>query len=337
MIQFKPYKPLVKFSSKAMTILFLVVGVIMIGLGVYFGFIRADGYVKTTGVIVSLEEVYNPTENDIDAVSYQPTVRFTVDGTEYQVEVGTYVEKDKLGQEMKIKYDPADPTKVEADQPGFAIYLLVVGGILVAVSIFIFVKNRLQLNKLAESEQTPLLGAAIHGTETRKLYFLTDLGTAKETCRIEDANGKVLYEAVSKKFSLVADSEMEFIDHELSRSAVHYIGKTVTSSSDSIFVFDTHSTFTIDGKDVWKTLHQNGIRIETGLNGLKWAYSLYRDDVEIAQIVSTGKNVHDETEKITNAVSLYRGFYRIETKEQNLDAIFVTLFAIRKTEMMIYD
>ena len=39
------------------------------------------------------------------------------------------------------------------------------------------------------------------------------------------------------------------------------MSKTVTSSSDAPWVLDNHSTFSLNGEDVWKSLHENGIEI----------------------------------------------------------------------------
>lgn len=336
MNQMKVFKPLVKVSGKGMTIVFMAAGILMMLLGVYVGFFRSSGYVKSTGVITHLEE-------DIDVENgntiYIPTVTYTVDGREYTLIIGSRDNANQMGKEVKIKYDPANPAKANEDSPGLVVYLIGVGAVFVAAALFTLWKNKKQLKQLNQQPSQALFGMSQPGSVVRKLYFVTDQGTAKGTCHIEDADRNVLYEAVSKKFSLLADSEMEFVDHVYNRRTTHFIGKTVTSSSDAIWVLDNHSTFSVDGRDVWKQLHENGIRIQTGLNGLKWAYTIYRDEVEIARVVNTNKLVHEEDAEAKGPLAKvpFPGFFRIETNEENLDAIFLTLFAIGRTDMMFYD
>ena len=328
-----PFKPIIKPSGKGMTLLFLTAGIILTALGIYTGFFQSKGYEKTTAVITALEE---NTDIDPDEILYTPTVTYTVNGIQYTEELKANVKESDLGKEIRILYDPADPAKINEDSPGAVIYMLIAGPVLTALSLYSLIRNKNQLDDLQqENTGEPLFGVSRTGTEVRTLYFLTDLGTAKGTCHIEDKDNNILYEAKSIHFSLIADSEMEFTDHTLNRSTRHLIGKTVTSSSDAPWVLDNHSTFTLDGKDIWKTLHENGIRIETGLGGIKWEYIIFRDEKEIARAVSTNKNVHEDKGILSKVP--FPGFFRIETCEENLDAVFLTLFAVGRTDMMIYE
>jgi hypothetical protein len=154
---------------------------------------------------------------------------------------------------------------------------------------------------------------------------------------MEDGDRNLLFEAVCDKFSLVGDSLYTFVDREHGTQKQYSMGKTLTQSSDGMFALDNHSSFTLDGREVWKQLHKNGIRIETGLDGLKWAYTLYRDEEEIARIVSTGRKVHEEDAGGVLSKMPVPGFFRIWTREKNLDAIFMVAFAIGRTDMMLYN
>lgn len=328
-----PFKPIIKPSGKGMTLLFLTAGIILTALGIYTGFFQSKGYEKTTAVITALEE---NTDIDSDEILYTPTVTYTVNGIQYTEELKANVKESDLGKEIRILYDPADPTKINEDSPGAVVYMLIIGPVLSALSLYSLIRNKKQLDDLQqENTGEPLFGTSRTGTEVRTLYFLTDLGTAKGTCHIEDEDHNILYEAKSVHFSLIADSEMEFIDHTLNRSTHHLIGKTATSSTDAPWILDNHSTFTLDGKDIWKTLHKNGIRIETDLNGIKWEYTIFRDEKEIARAVATNKNVHEDKGILSKVP--FPGFFRIETYEENLDAVFLTLFSVGRTDMVIYE
>ena len=334
------FKPLVKARARHISALLILLGLFMIALGVYFAFFQTRGYEKGTAVITHVEEEEDPSSDNPDARIYHGTITYTVNGREYVEPLDSWSPGYALGKEIKIKYDPNDPARVYADSPGFAVYLIVAGLAVTAFFGFGAVKNAAQKRELEEEKPAgPLFGAPQRGAAERKLYFLTDQGTAKGGCHIEDENRNVVYEAVCTKFSLVADSQFQFIDHVLDRRTTHLVGKTATSTSDSIFVLDSHSTFDLDGKDIWKLLHANGIRIETGLDGLKWGYTIYRDEIEIARVVSCNRLVHEEDAEAKGVLAKipFPGFFRIRTSDENLDAVFLTVFAIGRTDMMIYN
>ena len=173
--------------------------------------------------------------------------------------------------------------------------------------------------------------------EERRLCFLTDLGTAKYGHRIEDKDRRVLYAAKVTKFTLTAPTGFEFIDHEHGRKTPHLVGHEETTEWNTLLI-DNHSTFTFDGEYIWDHLKRNGIRIDAGFQKGKvlWPqYRIYRDDEEIALVESSSAYRHEEdTEakgKLGNLVPA-RGFYRIWTREENLDLLFVTLLAFARSE-----
>ncbi|MBQ7153213.1 MAG: DUF3592 domain-containing protein [Clostridia bacterium] len=331
----KWYKPLVRANGKVMVAVLLLAGILMVGLGVYFGFVRTNGYEKTAAVITDLEKDSSDPEN----VFWYPVVKYTVNGTEYERKLDSNVNNAKIGDEIKIKYDPADPQKAYLDSPGMIVYLIAAGGVILVAAVFVIVKNRMQLSKFKEQGDKPLFDIPQRGDEERSLYFLSDFGTAKGTCHIEDRDRNVVYELKCRKFSLLADSEYEFLDRTTNRSVIHYIGKPVTTSSSSFWVLDNHSTFSIDGADIWKKLHESGITIETSLDGIRFCYTIKRNNEQIAYAESTSKYVHEEDEEAHSSLAKlpFRGFFRIRTKELNLDIIFMVLFAIGRTDMMMYD
>ena len=333
------YKPLIKWKAKGFMIMLLLAGLVMIGLGVYFSFFQGRDYVKTTAVIESIR-----TEEGVDAEGhladeYYPTVRYSVAGKDYHQELGFWQDGWDIGSQVKIKYDPQDPAKVTEDSLGVKLYLLIVGGLVTAFALFSLLRSKRVVKQLREENpDRPVFSAPRTGAVDRKLYFVTDTGTVKGSCHIEDENRKVLYEAVCTKFSLSSEVEYQFVDHVLGRSVTHLAGKTVTSSSNGLFVLDNHSTFNFDGVDIWKLLHENGVSIRTGSRGLHFTYNISRGGAEIAVAESCSSYVHEEDEEAHKVLSKVpaAGYYRIRTREENLDAIFLTLFAIGRTDMMIF-
>ncbi len=336
------FKPWLILPPKVLTALLMLLALAALGAGVYTGFFATKGFESTTAVIERIEEDETFVGEDPNDKQYIAYVTYTVDGKEYTEALDSYSPSYEVGKAIKVKYDPADPATVRDASLGFSLYLILIGAALIALSVFTMVKNRQQrsevkADKAVGGEPQPLFRPSHKLPEEREVYFLTDQGTAKGTCHMEDAGRNLLYEAVCDKFSLVGDSLYTFRDREHGADKRYSVGKTDTTSSNGLFVLDNHSTFTLDGRDVWKQLHKNGIRIETGLDGLKWAYTLYRDEEEIARIVSTGRKVHEEDAGGALSKMPAPGFFRIWTREKYLDAIFLAAFAIGRTDMMLYN
>ncbi len=348
------YRPLLKLSPRGTTIFFLVIATFATLFVLYFGFIESYGYVKTTAVITELS--YEEDESDDSKKKIRPKINYKVGEKEYNVFLKSVMtspfKEKKIGSEIKIEYNPANPSEAIEDSKGFMICMLIVGLICIAIPTYSLLKNRKKRKLLVNNYPEAIFGASRKYSEERKLYFVTDLGTIKGTCHIEDADRKILYEAVSTKFSLLADSEMEFVDHILNHRTPHLVGKVVTSIHENtnrhmwgpnIDIFGNiqpdYSTFDFDGREIWGLLYENGIEIKTNLISLTGiTYTIYRDGKEIAQAVNSSKFVHEEDaekrkirSKIPNS-----GFFRITTKEKNLDAIFLALFAISRTHAMHY-
>ena len=175
--------------------------------------------------------------------------------------------------------------------------------------------------------------------EPRQLYFLTDTGTAKVGHRMEDVNKKVLYEAKVTKFSLIGATGMDFIDHEKGTTTPHQVGHEIETDYHSILI-DNHSGFRFDGEDIWKHLKRNGVVIQSSFMSGKplWPqYRVLRDGEEIAVLQSSGVHVHEEDAagdgKLAKMVPA-RGYFRIQTREKNLDLLFVVAMAFARTSAL---
>ena len=175
--------------------------------------------------------------------------------------------------------------------------------------------------------------------EPRQLFFLTDTGTAKVGHRMEDANKKVLYEAKVTKFSLVGATGMDFIDHVKGTTTPHQVGHEIETDYHSILI-DNHSGFRFDGEDIWKHLKRNGVVIQSSFMSGKplWPqYRVLRDGEEIAVLQSSGVHVHEEDAagdgKLAKMVPA-RGYFRIQTREKNLDLLFVVAMAFARTSAL---
>ncbi len=311
----------------------LVLSLIVIVIGVWQVFFQGHGYVKTKATIVSIEK------NDLsaDEDNYDVMVSFTVDGKEYSGLLDTYSPSYKVGKTVAIKYDPADPSRFQ-DDSGLTLMMLAIGVVLLAADIIIWVmekKKQKELEEIKGRTSDIHYAPSVPGPE-RKLYFITDLGTPKYGHRIEDQNGRVLYEARMTRFTLFQPYGFDFINYETGRTVPHLIGHEESSEWDSILV-DDHHTFTFDGEFIWKHLKRNGITVESSFspdNPLKTEFMIFRDGVQIAAVQASSQYVHEEEAaehgKFANALPAF-GHYRIRTTETNLDLLFLTILAFART------
>ena len=186
-----------------------IIAVIALGAGIYFTFFQSAGYVDGTATIVSIEEDpnYIPDPNSENDVQYIVTGKYTVDGKEYTNQLNSYDPSYKVGGEVAIKYDPKDPTKLTSGF-GFGIYIMIAGGVILLLVIFVTIKGKISVKKLKETNGEFAFAPSVKGEE-RSLYFLTDLGTVKVGHHLEDKNRKIIYDAKMTKFSPLSAFEFD--------------------------------------------------------------------------------------------------------------------------------
>ena len=250
------------FSVKGpgLKILAAVIAAVALGFGVYSTFFRSAGYEKTNATIVSIEEDpdFIPDPDNPGDKSYIVTATYTVDGKEYTRQLDSYSPSYKVGGQVEVRYDPRDPSKVTSGF-GIGIYLMIAGGAILILILFLTVRKKISVKKLKETNGEITYAPSEKGAE-RDLYFLSDLGTAKVGHRLEDKDRNVIFEAKMTKFSPLSAFPFEFIDHESGKTTPHLIGHTEETNWNSL-ILDNNYTFTLDGKDVWKHLRSIGVTI----------------------------------------------------------------------------
>ena len=315
----------------------LAMAVIAIIAGVYLTFFHSSGYEETTATIVSLTEIPKDFENE--DTQYHVVVEYTVDGQVYTEKLDYYSPSFEVGKTIEVKYDPNNPSDVHGGS-GFGIYFLVIGAVIAAVVIFSIIHGKSSLKKLKETENIgkDAFYAPTELGDERELYFLTDIGTPKYGHRIEDAEKNVLFEAKMTKFTMTSPFGFDFIDHEHNKTTAHLVGHEESTDWNSLIV-DNHYTFAFDGEDIWKHLKRNGIRVDSTLGGgsgklIGTNYTIYRNDAVIARVESTSQYVHEEDEEEHNVAKAVpvKGFFRIWTRANDLEPLFVTLLAFARTE-----
>jgi len=311
----------------------LVMAVIAIAGGVYITFFQMAGFAKTQATIVSIVE--DEAHSTPDDVSYIVTVDYVVNGSRYTSELGYYSGAFKEGKTVTVYYDPNDPSVIHGGK-GFGVYLMVLGVAIIAVVIVAGRKNKAAQAELAQARAQrggATFAPSVKGPD-REVYFLTDMGTPKYGHRIEDKDRKVLYEAKMTKLSMIAADHFDFIDHEHGVVTPHLVGH-VEETEWNTLLLDDHNTFEVDGEDVWKLLKRNGVSVVTERReGTIWPrFRVSRDGEEIAILEATSQHVHEEDEekhRVMKRLSV-RGFYRIWTREENLDLVFLTAMAFGRS------
>lgn len=160
------------------------------------------------------------------------------------------------------------------------------------------------------------------------------LKTAKQAFYLEDANGNMVYEGKMTKFSLFAASPFEFVNHVTNQTAEHKVGKTITAEQGGgglISVLSKKSYFKYDGKNIWDYLHDEGIRINTGISGNKigMSYDVSYKGTHLATIANSspkGKSI------LTTDL-----YYDVICEEKDLDLVFLVAFSIAKTDQTFYN
>ena len=159
------------------------------------------------------------------------------------------------------------------------------------------------------------------------------LKTAKQAFYLEDENGNTVYEGKMTKFSLLGASPFEFVNHVTGRTEEHKVGKTITVEQGNgglISMLSKRSYFKYDGQKIWDYLHDQGIRIESGISGQKlgMSYDVTLKGAPLCTIANSspkGKSIF--------TTDLY---YDVTCEETDLDLVFLVAFSIAKTEQTIY-
>ena len=315
-----------------MKIFAALLAVICLAAGVYFTFFQSQGFVKTTAAIIDVEANLGGAD---EGTTYTPTVEYAVDGKTYTAKLDTASSSYRVGKTISVMYDPNDPAVVH-DGGGFGVYLIIVSALILVVIIVSAVREKQsqrQAKELREASGQTGYAPSVKGAE-RELYFLTDTGTPKYGHRIEDKDRKVLYEAKMTRFSLTTPFGFDFIDHEHGTTTPHLVGHQEETERNGIF-FDSHYTFDFDGEEIWKHLKRNSVSVETErMEGAIWPrFRVLRGGEEIAVLESSSRFVHEEDAEshgMMNKVAA-PGYYRIWTRETNLDLVFVTAMAFARS------
>ena len=118
--------------------------------------IKNQNYIKVEAVVTKtelVEEAHTDADgNHVDA-TYKIFVKYTVDGNEYEEELGELPEM-KVGKKLTIYYNPDDPTKITQTKSLILPVVLIAGGVAALVGGIISAVNTVKkLKKMDEQEK----------------------------------------------------------------------------------------------------------------------------------------------------------------------------------------
>lgn len=158
------------------------------------------------------------------------------------------------------------------------------------------------------------------------------LKTAKQAFYLEDENGNTVYEGKMLKFTLLGAAPFAFVNHITGKTEEHKVGKTVTveQGGGPLSALSKRSYFKYDGQKIWDYLHDQGVRIDTGVSGKKLGMS-YDVTYKGAPLATVATSSPKGKSFITTDL-----YYDVTCEEKDLDLAFLVAFSIAMTNQTIY-
>ena len=126
--------------DKLLSIGLIVLGLVVLVVGVV-QLVNSKSYLPTTATIYKITETSDWVGDEV-TYSYEVIVDYSVDGQDYRQDLGYHENGFVEGQQIDITYNPNDPTKIQPASNGFAIYLVIIGPVLIAASVFMLIKKK---------------------------------------------------------------------------------------------------------------------------------------------------------------------------------------------------
>ena len=125
----------VKFMLLGVAIIILPIAVMI------FMSISTSGYESTTAKVTAVE--YDPTyipSDDDTSDKYNVTLAYSVNGAAYTAEIQANMNEYNVGQEVQIKYDPANPNSISIGEMSLPI-MIAVCAVCVIIGVVVIIKG----------------------------------------------------------------------------------------------------------------------------------------------------------------------------------------------------
>ncbi len=319
---------------------FIPLGLILIVMGIIMLINTPAEYRETQGVITNVSS-YKDEEDTLYDVDFD----YTVDGKTYTGAFSGLKDQPSVGETVTVYYNPEQPESASnTKHTGIISIVMIAAGAAALVlstvfSLKAFRKSRELDEKVkasAGTNEVPVV-TPIPREQLTEYYVSFDGNSLKPGYFVEDKSRKVVYEAPMTKNAAIGNRIFTFTNHVTNETAEHEVGHTATTSYSNEF-FSVRSWFRFDGENIWDVLHNRGIRIDTDmLSSLpKFIYTVSLNGRFFATIETSGRFVHEEDaaeHKLNIPVGKY--YYRCWTNENDLDLLFLTVFALSETDQTI--
>jgi hypothetical protein len=326
---------------------FLPIGIILIVMGILMLSMTPKSYGETTGIITDAAEYIDTDSEGRSDTYYEAVFTYTVDGVQYENSFSGYAEKPEIGKEIPVFYDPDNPESVSnSKSTGVISVIMIALGVAAAAFGVLSTVRRVRKNRELDEKLKSASGTGempvvtpIPKERLTEYYVSFDGNSLKPGYIVEDRSRNVIFTAPMTKNSLVGNRIFTFTDRRLGRTSTHEVGHTVTQSFSNEF-FSTDSYFKFDGVNIWDVLHDRGIRIATDLRSKfpKAVYTVSLNGRFFATVETSSRYVHEEDEAEHSVkIPVGRYYFRCWTEEDNIELLFLTVFAISETEQAVVD
>lgn len=325
---------------------FIPIGLILIAFGAFVLFTAPKEYDETVGTVTYVD-TYEEYQGEDLVETTDLEFEYEVDGKKYTGTFSGAFSDYKVGDDITVFYDPANPTATSntKDTGIFAIAMIVAGIAAIGYGAFrtvtSFKKSKEMDDQIKEALGTdviPEIEVPSKG-DMAEYYVAFDGKGLAPGYIVDDEDRDLVFEAPMTKQALVGARTFTFTNHKTGEVTDHQVGHTTTETFNNEW-FSMRSTFKFDGKDIWDYLHEQGVRIKTDLTSIlpKQRYTISINGKFAALVESSSQYVHEEDEaQHAIAIPFGRYYYRIWTNETDIELIFLTVFAISETEQAIVD
>ena len=325
-------------------------GLIIVGivLSVISGFVlhktAVTTYITSEAVVSRVEEVYETdTQDGNQQLQYTVFIDYEVDGKKYtDVEFSTSSEEVKVGDKIEFRYNAEDPSQTATVGGDYIPYITLAFGVIAfAAGCVLLIKNIKQpagemneYDKVKPSDYTQEQSDSVRNSvEPMQNYFFHFDSHIRQGYILENEYKEPVFEAKMLSMNPLKPFPFEFTNHYTGETRNVLIGKTVSYSIGSSAGFSyrvpINSSFTVDGKNNWDYLAENGYGFDCSFEGITPCFRVKHFGVENAYIKTEGTNALRNKDSLIGKIPV-NGLFSVRCRKSDVDMIFMVCVSIAR-------
>lgn len=145
------------FRESRVARFFIPAGLILIAFGIAVFIINTKNsdYIKAESIVSKVQlaqEAYLDTDGNLVEATYDITVKYTVDGKEYEAELSG-LSKREVGDKMTIYYNPSDPSQITQTKSLILPIAIILSGIASLIGGIISAINAMKRHKKMKEQE----------------------------------------------------------------------------------------------------------------------------------------------------------------------------------------